>query len=204
MTPFTRLVAPAAPLMVSDLDTDQIFPARYMGRPRGAGLAECLLHDHRFDANGAPRPGFILNRPEYRDAKIILAGENFACGSAREQAVLALLDYGIKVVLAIGMGDIFASSAIENGLVATTLSREEIVSLVDAVEHAPGAALVVDLAEGVVIAPDGRRIRLRLPARQREMLIKGLDPVAQLLSMEADIAAFEARHEPWSPRERSA
>src|SRR5438445_4355687 len=129
MDKFIRLTAVACPLDVANLNTDQLIPARFLKLPRSAGLATALLRDLRFSADGREQPDFPLNQPAWRDAKIIVGGRNFGCGSSREAAVYALLDYGIRCVIAPSFGDIFGGNAVENGLLTATVSDTEAANL---------------------------------------------------------------------------
>lgn len=194
-----RLDAIAAILPGDNIDTDQIFPARFMSRPRSEGYAELLLRDHRFDGEGREKPDFVLNRGPFRQAKILLAGHNFACGSAREHAVAALLHFGFQVVIAPSMGDIFASSAMENGLLAITLAEEDIASLATSLAAHPETPMTVDLASQSVTPPQGPPMPFRIGRRRKQALLTGADPLAQTLESLPDILAFEARHQPWAP-----
>ena len=140
MDKFIRLTAVACPLDVANLNTDQLIPARFLKLPRSAGLATALLRDLRFDANGRERPDFSLNRPAWRDAKIIVGGRNFGCGSSREAAVYALYDYGIRCVIAPSFGDIFAGNAVQNGLLTAIVSDDEAATLMGLLREKPGQA----------------------------------------------------------------
>jgi 3-isopropylmalate/(R)-2-methylmalate dehydratase small subunit len=199
MTPFQTFTALAAPLAGSDIDTDQIFPARYMSRPRFQGYADALFHDHRFDSAGQERPEFILNRPPWRMAQILIAGRNFACGSAREHSVHALIDGGFRVIMAPSFGDIFASSAMENGLLVIALPQETVDALVVRAEEGQGLQLTIDLEAQLITDAEGLRIAFQIPARQRQMLLSGADALATLLDSLPQIKNFEAGHEAWQP-----
>jgi 3-isopropylmalate/(R)-2-methylmalate dehydratase small subunit len=200
MIPLIRLTAIAAPLPVANVDTDQIFPARYMSRSRGSsGFGDLLFRDYRFAADGAIRPDFILNQPAYGGAQILVAGPNFACGSAREQSVHALLDYGFRVVIATSLGDIFASSAPENGLLAVAVGPEIAAEIQQRLLAGPGLSMTVDLDARRIEMPGLAPIPFAVSERRRDMLMQGLDPLRQLLKLEPRIAAFEAAHEPLLP-----
>src|SRR5262245_42426071 len=137
MDKFTRLTATACPLDVTNVNTDQLVPARYLKWPRSAGMGKVLLHDLRFDADGKERSDFPLNRPAWRDAKIMVGARNFGCGSSREAAVYALYDYGIQCVIAPSFGDIFAGNAVENGLLPATVSDDEATALMSLLGEQP-------------------------------------------------------------------
>lgn len=199
MTPIVRLTAIAVPLPTANMDTDQIFPARYMSRPRSGGFGDLAFRDHRFAADGALRPDFVLNQAAYEGAGILVAGKNFACGSAREQAVHALLDYGFRAVIAVSLGDIFASAAPENGLLAVAVGPEAAAAIQQRLAAAPGLAISMDLDQRRIEVPGLAPVPFAISERHREMLMRGLDPLSQLLRMEPRIAAFEAAHDTAMP-----
>src|ERR1700692_3697676 len=151
MEKFTRLTAAACPLNVSNLNTDQILPARYLKWPRSAGIGKVLLQDLRFDSDGRERPDFPLNRPAWRDANIILSGRNFGCGSSREAAVYALYDYGVRCVIAPSYGDIFSGNAIQNGLLTAIVTDEEATEIMAMLDRAPTMPVTVDLEEQTIV-----------------------------------------------------
>src|SRR5262252_7464634 len=156
MEPFKPLAAVAVPLPVPNVDTDQIIPARFLWRKRGDGWGHLLFHDLRFDDAGSPRPQFVLNRAEYRGARILVADRNFACGSSREHAVWALYDYGIRAVIASSFGDIFFNNSFQNGLLPVVLPAERVEALRMMLEQAPGTRLSVDLAAQIVAGPQDK------------------------------------------------
>src|SRR5215510_4990457 len=155
MEPFKPLQAVAAPLAMPNIDTDQIIPARFLWRKRGEGWGHLLFNDLRFNGDGTLRPHFVLNRPEYRDARILVADRNFGCGSSREHAVWALYDYGIRTVIAPSFGDIFFNNSFQNGLLPVMLPAERVTALLTMLGKEPGTRLEVDLAAQEVRAPDG-------------------------------------------------
>jgi len=194
MKPFTRLTAVAAPLDMANIDTDKIIPARYLRKPREPGYDPYLFYDLRFDAAGRERPDFVLNQPAYRKAGILVAGANFGCGSSREGAAYALLDYGIRSVIAPSFGDIHYANEIQNGMVPVILPEETCAALRAQLRAAPGAQMSVDLESQTVTAPDGATHRFAIDAIYRERLLKGLDEVGLVLEYLPQIEAFEARH----------
>jgi 3-isopropylmalate/(R)-2-methylmalate dehydratase small subunit len=174
-------------LPATDIDTDQIFPARFLTTISGAGFSDALFADWRFDAAGRPRADFPLNRPEAADAAILVAGANFGGGSSREHAAWALRDFGIRAVISTSIADIFFSNALKNGLVPVRI---------DAASHAwllthPGAAVTIDVGGGEVLLPDGRRAAFALDPFTRHCLVNGIDELGYLLAHAADIDAFE-------------
>jgi 3-isopropylmalate/(R)-2-methylmalate dehydratase small subunit len=190
----------AAPLPVNNLDTDQIMPKQFLLGIDKSGLARGLLYDLRFDAHGQARERFVLNRPEYRSAKVLLGGSNFGCGSSREHAVWGLQQAGFEAVIAPSYGEIFYFNAANNRLLLVTLPPEQVEALVAEIESGDNKALSIDVENEVVVTPSGRRYAFSLPARQKRMLLEGLDTIGMTLRDAEAIDAFEARHwaaQPW-------
>jgi 3-isopropylmalate/(R)-2-methylmalate dehydratase small subunit len=207
MEPFTTFTAVAAPLDLPNVDTDRVIPARFLRKPRGPELGRYLFHDVRFDDSGAERPDFVLNRPPYRQARILVAAENFACGSSREAAVWALMAGGFRAFVAPSFGDIFAQNCGKNGALAVVLPAETVAGLRRQLHERPGAAVTVDLTAQTVTAPDGARLAFSVDPFLRECLLTGQDDVALTLRHAAAIEAFEARQReamPWLWTERGA
>jgi 3-isopropylmalate/(R)-2-methylmalate dehydratase small subunit len=177
-----------------DVDTDQIIPKQFLKRIERSGYGEFLFFDWRFDEDGNERPGFELNRPEFREAKILLAGRNFGCGSSREHAAWALQDFGFDAVIAPSFGDIFRTNAGKNGIVAIALPGDEVQRLMEAVDLDTGSTMTVDLERCVVIAPDGREVPFAFDDATRHRLLNGLDEIGLTLQHEDAIAAYEAAH----------
>src|SRR5947207_6945182 len=151
MDKFVRLTANACPLNFTNLNTDQLLPARYLKWPRSAGIGKVLLQDLRFDPDGRERPDFPLNRPAWRGARIVVGGRNFGCGSSREAAVYALYDYGIRCVIAPSYGDIFFGNAVQNGLLTALVSDENAAEIIATLTHAPELAVTVDLEQQTIL-----------------------------------------------------
>ncbi len=193
MTPFTTLDATALPIARPNFDTDQIIPARFLSRDRDLGLADCLFRDLRFTADGAERPDFVLNRPEYRDSRIVVGAHNFACGSSRENAVWALADYGFRAAIAASFGDIFRGNCHKNGVLPVVLPADVVAGLLRQLEAQPGARVQVDLPGQLVTLPDGTRHGFDIDPFARHCLLHGVDEISVTLSHEAEIAAFENR-----------
>jgi 3-isopropylmalate/(R)-2-methylmalate dehydratase small subunit len=189
--PFTTLTAIAAPFEMSNVDTDQILPARYLRRPRDDRYATYGFHDLRFTPDGAPRPDFILNRPPFDQAGILVAARNFGVGSSREAAVYALLAMGVRCVVAESFGDIFFSNALKNGLLPVRLPEPAVAALRGMVLAAPGVALTVDLPRNQLSAPDGTTHDFAIPAFSRDCLLRGLDEIGLTLTLLPAIEAFE-------------
>ena len=200
MEPFVRLSAVAAPMELPNIDTDRIIPARFLRRPREAGYGSLLFHDVRFAADGSERTDFVLNRPTYRAARILVTAENFGCGSSREMAVWALMDHGIRAVIGPSFGDIFFENCFKNGLLAVVLPAGPAAGLRRAVAERPGATVTVDLEAQTITAPDGATLAFEVDAFRKQGLLSGQDELAMTLEHLPAIEAFEARRRgemPW-------
>jgi len=185
--PISVLTSRTAVLPVDNVDTDQIIPARFLTTTQRTGLGAHLFADWRRDANNAPREDFVLNRPEAAGAQILVAGRNFGCGSSREHAPWALLDYGFRAVISTEIADIFRSNALRNGLLALVLDADYHGWLM---AH-PGAELTIDLRACEVRLPDGRIAPFEVEPFARHCMLHGVDPLGWLLSREEDIRRFE-------------
>lgn len=194
MQPFTVHTGTAVPLRAENVDTDQIIPARYMTTVTREGLGEGLFADWRRNADGTLRADFPLNQPQYQGATILIAGPNFGCGSSREHAPWALLDYGFRVVISPGFADIFYNNSLKNGLLSVRLPMEAVSLLWDLVEERPAMRLTVDLPRQSVSLPDGRSFRFEIDPFRKMCLLQGVDDLGYLLAKEPLIAAYEARH----------
>jgi len=198
--PFTRLDAVAAPLDMENLDTGQIFPSRFLRKPRSSGYRHFLFRDLRYDREGNERPEFILNQPAYRSARILVAAANFGCGSSRESAVLALADAGFRCVIAPSFGDIFLTSCPRNGLLPATLAASDVDYIREYLQREPGAALTVDLDLMRVETPDGRQFTFDLSEARKQRLKRGMDDCALAMEKLGQIERFErdyAKATPW-------
>jgi 3-isopropylmalate/(R)-2-methylmalate dehydratase small subunit len=191
MEPFTRLDAAAAPMPVANVDTDQIIPARFLRKPRKAGYGQYLFHDLRFDDAGNERPDFFLNRPPYRQARVLIADKNFGCGSSREHAVYALWDYGFRAVIALSYGDIFYGNSLKNGFLPIVLAADVVTRLRDQVQQEPSAHVIVDLGTQQVIGPDARPYRFEIDAFRKHCLLQGVDELDFTIGHRAEIEAHE-------------
>lgn len=192
MKAFRTLTSHAVLLPVANIDTDQIIPASFLKGTRREGLGRGLFAGWRYDPSGAPRPDFALNRPEAVGARILVAGENFGCGSSREHAVWALADEGIEVVVASRFADIFKSNALKNGLLPAQLPADAVAELVAALTTDPRAELTVDLEASTVTLPSGRVVPFPIDPFSRHCLLEGQDPLDYLLAQRDAITAFEA------------
>ena len=203
MEPFARLTAVAAPMDLPNIDTDRIIPARFLRRPRESGFGPLLFHDVRFGADGGERADFVLNRPAYREARILVTAENFGCGSSREMAVWALLDHGIRVVIGPSFGDIFFENCFKNGALAIVVPGEAASGLRDALAARPGSRLTVDL-EAQQIRAGGLSWDFAIGHTQRMSLPEGLDDLDLAMRDMPQIRAWEeadraARSWVWAP-----
>lgn len=193
---FTILESTAVPLPLANIDTDQIIPARFLSATVREGFGEKLFRDWRFDGNGNPIPGFVLNRPEYR-GEILITGSNFGCGSSREHAVWAITGHGFRAVVSDSFADIFMNNALNNGLLTVTVTTEFLAQLTEAVTATPGIIVKIDLPEQVISVPSsGLRSGFPVNPFRKECLMKGLDNIDYLLSMKEEILEFEKRRQP--------
>lgn len=201
---FRKVTAVAVPYDPVNVDTDQILPARFLKFSRSDGYGQYLFHDLRFNDNGAVVETFVLNRPAYRNAGIIVGNENFGCGSSREGAVYALNDYGIRSVVAPSFSDIFYNNCLRNGIVPARLTGSQCARLRAVLAEYPGTQLTVDLERQQVVSPGGDMFPFSIDAFSRELLLEGLDEVGLTLGMLPEIDAFESAYfaaMPWvSPR----
>ena len=191
MKPFETLSAIAAPLALDNVDTDQILPARFMAQRRELGYGGFCLRDLRFQPDGTPHADFVLNLPTYVDARVLVAGSNFGCGSSREGAVYALLDFGLQVVIAESFGDIFQQNALINGLLPVALSSDEVARLQAEIAASPSTGVVVDLEQQAVTTPAGRQVTFAIDPFRKMCLLSGLDEISFTESFSDRIAAYE-------------
>jgi 3-isopropylmalate/(R)-2-methylmalate dehydratase small subunit len=190
--PFASVTAVALPISQANVDTDQIIPARYLSLPRQQ-MVPYAFRDQRYNDNGTPKPGFVMNRPEYADAGILVAGRNFACGSSREMAVTVLVDNGFKAFIAPSFGDIFFNNCFQNGVLPLVLPEPRVNELLRFLLELPGAEITVDLPSQTVRGPDGRSDAFAIDPFRKDCLLRGVDEIAMTLGYAAEIAAFEAR-----------
>jgi 3-isopropylmalate/(R)-2-methylmalate dehydratase small subunit len=192
--PFARVASAVVPMPRNDVDTDQIIPARFLKTTNRAGLGDQLFHDWRYLEDGSPNPDFVLNRPEMVGRQILLAGDNFGCGSSREHAPWALTAWGIRAVVSSSFADIFRGNALKNGLLPVAVPPEELLRLREIIEAEPDDELIVDLEASELRLPDGSAIDFDVDPFARSMLLAGTDELGYLLSLEPAIAAYEATH----------
>jgi 3-isopropylmalate/(R)-2-methylmalate dehydratase small subunit len=199
MTEHARIQSKGAAIRIENLDTDQIVPKQFLTGIDKAGLANALLYDLRFDEQGSAKPDFVLNRPEYGQAQVLIGGANFGCGSSREHAVWALQQFGVRAVIAPSFGEIFYSNAMNNQLLLVMLPRDGIAQLMSEVDTAPSAVIDIDIERMTVTSPRGQW-PFRLSVRHREMFLKNLDVIGLTLERSADIHRFAMSHfalNPW-------
>ena len=194
--PFRSVSSAAVPMPRNDVDTDQIIPARFLKTINRAGLADQLFNDWRYLADGSPDPGFVLNRPEMAGRAILVAGDNFGCGSSREHAPWALTAWGIRAVVSSSFADIFRSNALKNGLLPVAVPPEELMRIGSILEAEPDARLTVDLEANEVHLPDGSAIPFTIDAFARRMILDGTDELGYLLAREPELEAYEVAHPP--------
>jgi 3-isopropylmalate/(R)-2-methylmalate dehydratase small subunit len=194
MEPIKTFTAQIVALPVSDIDTDQIIPARYLKTTDKAGIGGGLFADWRYNADGSPKPDFVLNRPDVQDAQILVAGDNFGCGSSREHAPWALQDYGFKAVISTSFANIFNNNSLKNGLLPIIVDQETYYQLVSLFEEDPTTTLTVDLANQALTLPGGQRVSFPIDAFTKHCLLNGVDQMGFLLGEDAQIAAYEAGH----------
>jgi 3-isopropylmalate/(R)-2-methylmalate dehydratase small subunit len=204
MDKFTTLTATAAPLNVDNIDTDKIIPARFLKTIKRTGLGKSLFADMRYNADGSEKPDFVLNQEKYRHSEILVAGDNFGCGSSREHAPWALKDFGIRCVIAPSFADIFFNNSFKNGLLPITLPEEICAKLREDAAMGTNAKLTVDLARQVVIRPNGEEIPFTVDAFRKHCLLNGLDDIGLTLEHAAAINSYEAHIPSWVPKIQGA
>lgn len=193
MAQFTSITSRVLPLPVNNVDTDQIIPARFLKVTDKLGLGKNLFSDWRYQPDGTPKPDFFLNKPENQGAQILLAGDNFGCGSSREHAPWALTGWGIQVVISTSFADIFRGNSLKNGLIPLVVTPERHQMLFDMVEEMPRAEWTVDLEEQVVKLPTGESFAFQIDPFSRTCLLQGIDELGYLLSFADQITAYETR-----------
>ena len=202
MQAFTRLDAKIAPLPLANIDTDQIIPKQFLKTVEREGLGRGLFYDFRFDENGKEKNDFVLNRPEYKGAGVLVAGDNFGCGSSREHAPWALMDFGISCVISTSFADIFYNNCFQNGLLPVALKPEEVQALMD--EAKGGNHMVtVDLAAQTVVSPSGKTFSFQIDPSRKEKMLNGLDAIGETLQAAPSIDVFEGKRaisQPWLER----
>ena len=199
MEKFTKLTATAAPLPMVNVDTDMIIPKQYLKTIKRTGLSAGLFHELRTDENGKPKD-FVLDKPAYRNAQILIVGDNFGCGSSREHAPWALLDAGIRCIIGPSFADIFHNNCFKNGILPITLPKAQVNALMEIAERGANAVLTVDLEKQEITTPDGETIRFEIDAFRRHCLLEGLDDIGLTLKKAEAIGSYEDKvrqAQPW-------
>ncbi|MEM8571253.1 MAG: 3-isopropylmalate dehydratase small subunit [Pseudomonadota bacterium] len=200
MEKFTKLTGVAAPLPLINVDTDMIIPKQFLKTIKRSGLGKNLFDEMRFDAEGNEIPDFVLNQPAYRGAEILVAGDNFGCGSSREHAPWALLDFGIRCVISTSFADIFFNNCFKNGILPIVLPQEDVDKLMDDAQRGANARLTIDLENQVITGPDGGSISFDVDPFRKHCLLNGLDDIGLTLEKVGSIDTFEAEmsaRTPW-------
>ncbi|HYP06256.1 MAG TPA: 3-isopropylmalate dehydratase small subunit [Bryobacteraceae bacterium] len=193
MRKFTTFHSKVLPMPVDNIDTDQIIPARFLKTISKEGLDKQLFYDWRYDAEGNPNPDFLLNQPKAKGVEILLAGDNFGCGSSREHAPWALTQFGFRAVISTSFADIFKGNALKNSLLPIVVPREIHGELFRAVEANPEYTATVDLAAQRLVLPDGRAVEFPVDAFSKHCMLEGVDELGYILKHESEIAAYESR-----------
>lgn len=194
MEPFRKFSSRLVPLPNENVDTDQITPARFLKVTTRAGLGKYLFHDWRYDASGNPKPEFILNQPQSAGASILLAGNNFGCGSSREHAPWALADYGFRAIISTSFADIFRNNCMKNGILPVQIDRSAHQLLFRIAAETPSAEVTVDLASQSLVLPGGKSVSFPIDPFSQKCLLEGLDDLGYILQFRDRIAAYEAAH----------
>lgn len=200
MDKFTTLTGVAAPLLMINIDTDKMIPKQYLTTITRDGLGKGLFHELRYRMDGSEEPDFVLNRIPYRQACILVAGENFGCGSSREHAPWALADFGIRCVVAPSFADIFANNCVKNGILLIELPQAEVDALARDAANAINPVLKIDLLQQTIVRPDGTSIRFEIDSSRKTRLLEGLDDIGQTMKQMDRIRDYEMRRskdQPW-------
>jgi len=193
MDKFTELTGVAAPLPIINIDTDMIIPKQYLKTIKRTGLGSALFSEMRYNEDGSENPEFVLNKPAYRHAQIIVAGDNFGCGSSREHAPWALLDFGIRCVISTSFGDIFYNNCFKNGILPIRVSQEDLDKLFDDAERGANATLSIDLAKQEIRGPDGGMVKFEIDAFRKHCLLNGLDDIGLTMEKKSSIDSYETK-----------
>jgi 3-isopropylmalate/(R)-2-methylmalate dehydratase small subunit len=192
MASFTTLTSSVVPLLVDNIDTDQIIPARFLKVTDKNGLGEQLFCDWRYNADGSPKPDFVLNQPQYRNAKVLFAGDNFGCGSSREHAPWALTAFGFRAVISTSIADIFRSNSMKNGLLPIVLTREEHQQLKNEIQKSPDAEVKITLEDQHIVFPSGKKASFPIDPFSKFCLLNGIDELEYLRRFSKEIEHYEA------------
>jgi len=201
MDKFTKLTGVAAPMKIRNIDTDMIIPKQYLKTIKRTGLGSGLFSELRFNQDGSENPDFVLNQHAYRNAKIIVAEDNFGCGSSREHAPWALLDFGVRCVISTSFADIFFNNCFQNGVLPIRVSREDLDKLMEDAERGANATMTIDLEAQEIQGPDGGVVKFDIDAFRKHCMINGLDDIGITIQKDAGIASYEgnlANTRPWA------
>lgn len=201
MDKFTKLTAVAAPMPIINIDTDMIIPKDYLKTIKRTGLGEGLFAEMRYQEDGSDNADFVLNKPAYSEAQILVAGDNFGCGSSREHAPWALLDFGIRCVISTGFADIFYNNCFKNGILPIVVSEEQLEQLMDDASRGANSTITVDLETQTIAGPDGGTISFDIDADRKHRLLNGIDDIGETLQKADSITSFEAKNSesrPWA------
>ncbi len=201
MDSFTKLTGVAAPMKIRNIDTDMIIPKQYLKTIKRTGLGAGLFSEMRFNEDGSENPDFVLNKPAYRNAKIIVAEDNFGCGSSREHAPWALMDFGVRCVISTSFADIFFNNCFQNGVLPIRVSREDLDKLMEDAERGSNATMTIDLEAQEIHGPDGGVVKFDIDAFRKHCMLNGLDGVGITMQKDKSISAFEgnlAKDRPWA------
>jgi 3-isopropylmalate/(R)-2-methylmalate dehydratase small subunit len=200
MDKFTTLTSVAAPLPIANVDTDQIIPARFLKTIKRTGLGSALFASLRYNDDGSEKPDFVLNQPAYRKAQILVAEDNFGCGSSREHAPWALLDFGIRCVISTSFADIFFNNCFKNGILPIVVALDDLAKLMDDADRGSNATLTVDLEAQEIRGPDGGTLAFEIDPFRKHCLLNGLDDIGLTLEKSGGIEAYESKlaaERPW-------
>ena len=201
MEKFTKLTGVAAPMKIRNIDTDMIIPKQYLKTIKRTGLGSGLFSELRFNEDGSENPDFVLNKPAYRNAKIIVAEDNFGCGSSREHAPWALMDFGVRCVISTSFADIFFNNCFQNGVLPIRVSREDLDKLMEDAERGANATMTIDLEAQEIQGPDGGVVKFDIDAFRKHCMLNGLDGVGITMQKDKSISSFEenlAQSRPWA------
>ena len=201
MDKFTKLTGVAAPMKIRNIDTDMIIPKQYLKTIKRTGLGSGLFSELRFNEDGSENPDFVLNQPAYRNARIIVAEDNFGCGSSREHAPWALLEFGVRCVISTSFADIFFNNCFQNGVLPIRVSREDLDKLMEDAERGANATMTIDLEAQEIQGPDGGVVKFDIDAFRKHCMINGLDDIGITMQKNAGIASYEenlTKSRPWA------
>ena len=201
MDKFTKLTGVAAPMKIRNIDTDMIIPKQYLKTIKRTGLGAGLFSELRFNEDGSENPDFVLNKPAYRNAKIIIAEDNFGCGSSREHAPWALMDFGVRCVISTSFADIFFNNCFQNGVLPIRVSREDLDKLMEDAERGANATMTIDLEAQEIHGPDGGVVKFDIDGFRKHCLLNGLDDIGITMQKDKGITSYEnnlAKDRPWA------